>query len=56
MAALRQALWYWKRIVTKDPKYQGHHQRQEMAAANAGAVGIRSLIRVRVAAMDVADR
>jgi hypothetical protein len=38
MAALRQALWYWKRIVTKDPKYQGHHQRQEMAAANAGAV------------------
>ena len=29
--------WYWERIVTKDPKYQGHHQRQEMAAA-AGAV------------------
>uniref|UniRef100_A0A0A9DP77 Uncharacterized protein n=1 Tax=Arundo donax TaxID=35708 RepID=A0A0A9DP77_ARUDO len=34
--------WYWKRIVRKDPKYQGNlgqrrqQQQQEMGAANAG--------------------
>uniref|UniRef100_A0A0A9FUM9 Uncharacterized protein n=1 Tax=Arundo donax TaxID=35708 RepID=A0A0A9FUM9_ARUDO len=32
--------WYWKRIVRKDPKYQGnlHHHQQEMGAANADGV------------------
>ncbi|KAL6846391.1 hypothetical protein ACP4OV_023839 [Aristida adscensionis] len=32
--------WYWKRIVRKDPKYQGHlhQQQQQMAPANPAGV------------------
>lgn len=34
--------WYWKRIVRKDPKYQGHHHHQMAAMPTAAAAAAKS--------------